>query len=494
MSSIAWRRGLRAAAVLTVAVVAGAAACGNPNDPSPPPPPSESVVVSGVVSEAEGGAPLAGATVSVGGFETTSSADGGYELRDLATGSREIQAVLDGFETYANTVELQAGSNRHDIGMLQAASISGAVVADETGDPVAGVTVRATLGQTNAQTTSGPDGTFELRNLPPGAVELRVTADGFNPYLDSLDIARGPNGQEIRLLPQTLFEQGAFAMYLPTEVETVKGVFFYIAGREFGVRPIIRWVATGETPPGLGPPPPEVVRFWGEMLPELARRHGLAVLGGLRGDIAPSTIASVFGSFSGFATQTGHAELAGAALLPLGYSFGGCFVSLLAAEHPDRIIGFQVNRGSCPVPVDGDLSAGALQAVPAQFINAGDDGSISPGTRADIEAVFEANRQAGAPWALAVGLNWTHDIEDGTRRLLEGWLDPVLEMRLPEEHTGDLIQLRPVDPTAGWLGNPETFEIAAYEAYVGDPGTAVWLPSEETAVDWQEVVTEASGL
>lgn len=472
---------------LVLALVGAGASCNGPSEPPPPPPPS-TVVVSGVVSEGGSASAVAGATVSVGAFQTTSASDGSYELRDLSTGAREIRAEADGFETYTTTLDLEAGENRHDIAMarLRLGSLSGVVVADETDDPVADVVVRVT-GAQSAEATSGPDGSYQLSDLPLGTVEVRVEEDGFNPYLDSLAIQEGANEYDVRLPPQTLYEWGAFALYLPAEVETVKGVYFYVAGSSFDTGDIIRYAATGFANPDLGPAPPHIEQFWRGTLPALAREHGLAVMGVHPPGIEPS---DVFPILPAFAVQTGHPELAGAALLPVGYSFGGRFISQLAAEHPGRIIGFQVNRGSGSVPVDDEGSAGALRSVPGMFINAENDEAIGPLTRADIEAVFKENREAGALWSLAVYPGGTHAITALDRQLLEDWLDPVLEARLPEEHAaGSPIELREVDETAGWLGNRETAEIAEHGAYTADPAAAAWLPSQEAAEAWQAIVS-----
>lgn len=472
---------------LVIALVGAGASCDGPSDPPPPPPPS-AVVVSGVVSEGGSAPAVAGATVSVGAFQTTSASDGSYELRDLTPGERQIRAEAGGFETYTSTLDLEPGENRHDIAMarLKFGSLSGVVVAAETDDPVAGVVVRVT-GAQSVQATSGPDGSYLLSDLPLGTVEVRAEADGFNPYLDSLAIQEGANEHDVRLPPQTLYESGAFALYLPTDVETVKGVYFYVAGASFDTGDIVRYAATGHIDPALGPPPPDVEEFFRGTLPALAREHGLAFLGLHPPGIEPS---DVFPIFPAFAAQTGHPELAGAALLPVGYSFGGRFISQLAAGDPGRIIGFQVNRGSGSVPVDAEGSAGALRSVPGLFINAENDEAIGPQTRADIEAVFEANREAGALWALAVHPGASHAITALDRRLLEDWLDPVLELRLPDEHVaGSQIELREVDESAGWLGDRETFEIAEHGAYMGDPATAAWLPSQEAAEAWQAIAS-----
>jgi hypothetical protein len=58
------------------------------------------------------------------------------------------------------------------------ARISGRVV-DESGAPLPGVTVTATVGDTRRQTITRADGEFELKNLPAGTYALNVALPGF---------------------------------------------------------------------------------------------------------------------------------------------------------------------------------------------------------------------------------------------------------------------------------------------------------------------------
>lgn len=468
-------RGVAAAWPVAILLLACSSDSSGPGQPTP-----ESVVVSGIVTEAgDGGAPITGATVNIGTFQATSAADGSYELRDVPTGSRQIQAVADGFEEYTETIELQAGENRHDVGMarLRLASVSGLVRAATTGDPVPDANVRAG----DVEATSGPDGRYELQDLSPGPVELRATASGFNPYLDSLTIGEGANEHEIHLPPQTLFVQPGIALYLPNEVETVKGVFLYADSAASSSIPIVRFVATGLLEPGEPAPSSARREIWTETLAELALRHGLALMG-----LDLATFPDVFASLPGFADQTGHPELANAAVLAVGHSVGGCFVGDLVEEHPERVIGFQALKSGCVPPIGPDTLAGALQAVPAQFIVAENDPEVGSGTRSFIEEVFVVNRQAGALWALVVPPEDVHGLTPANQLLWVDWLDPVLEMRLPEESSASgSIELQPIDESAGWLGNRETRDIAEFGSYEDDPRAAVWLPSMGTAVNWQ---------
>jgi hypothetical protein len=98
--------------------------------------------------------------------------------------------------------------------------------------------------------------------------------------------------------------------------------------------------------------------------------------------------------------------------------------------------------------------------------------------------VFRRHRNLDAPWAIALAAQTGHETGD-TRLLAIPYLDAILTARLPE-HGNDL---RPIDKTQGWLGNIVTHQIAPVDRFEGNQLEAVWLPNEETARKWQQIVT-----
>lgn len=68
--------------------------------------------------------------------------------------------------------------------------------------------------------------------------------------------------------------------------------------------------------------------------------------------------------------------------------------------------------------------------------------------------------------------------------LMFDWIDTVLAARLPLTAGAPL---RPTTESAGWLGNRSTGAIATYACYGSTRSSASWLPSEETALDWQRM-------
>ena len=123
--------------------------------------------------------------------------------------------------------------------------------------------------------------------------------------------------------------------------------------------------------------------------------------------------------------------------------------------------------------------AAAAAAVPGYFLIGGVD---EPYRRENITAVFEAGRAAGAPWAVSID-PFRHDPMADLDQMFD-WIDAVLTARLPQTAGAPL---RAMTETAGWLGDRSTGAISPYGCYGSTPSSASWLPSEETALDWQRM-------
>lgn len=76
-------------------------------------------------------------------------------------------------------------------------TLAGVVTDSATGKPLAGVSVY--LNNTSRGTASRADGSFELRDLPPGAYELIFSAIGFRPYVTEINSSRPPPPLHIML-------------------------------------------------------------------------------------------------------------------------------------------------------------------------------------------------------------------------------------------------------------------------------------------------------
>ena len=81
--------------------------------------PTGTANVSGTVSGANGGGPLAGVTVSIGSKQATTDGDGSYAITGVPEGAATVTAALQGFQAYQASVSLNAGSNTVNIGMTR---------------------------------------------------------------------------------------------------------------------------------------------------------------------------------------------------------------------------------------------------------------------------------------------------------------------------------------------------------------------------------------
>ena len=70
------------------------------------PPPISTGSVQGVVTDNQSSEPLAGVLISAGNVSTTSDASGNYILNKVPVGNREITAVIEGYSSQSETVEI----------------------------------------------------------------------------------------------------------------------------------------------------------------------------------------------------------------------------------------------------------------------------------------------------------------------------------------------------------------------------------------------------
>jgi hypothetical protein len=154
---------------------------------------------------------------------------------------------------------------------------------------------------------------------------------------------------------------------------------------------------------------------------------------------------------------------------------GGCTAYGFSRVHGARVAGFITMKGGCHNP--GPPAAAA--AVPGYFLIGALDARHR---RENITAVFEAGRAAGAPWAIAIDALDHQPIAD--LDLMFDWIDAVLTARLPATAGAPL---RAVTETAGWLGDRSTGAISTYACYGSTRSSASWLPSQETALNWQRM-------
>jgi dienelactone hydrolase len=369
-----------------------------------------------------------------------------------------------------------------DTVIKETGTLSGMVREAGAETPLPGISVA--LG--NAQTTTDPQGRFAFREVSLGLQTLQVSTAGFDAYTKRVDVQAGGNSVDVSLARTTYFEFSStgygddYGIHIPPGVSTYRGVIFLAPAQAYDTRGF----ASG-TPRMSGHPDGfnALVAEERERSLVLAEKYGLALMGA---DVsALSETAGVLAALEHVAEASGHPELAQAPLLAVGFSFGGCFAYEFTLHHSARVIGFMTQKGRCHSLQD----AGPARLVPGYlFVGAKDTVE-----RAEhITQLFRENRRQGALWALAVEPGVAH-IPISDQPLLTHWMDTILEARLPETVApGEPVALKTIDEASGWLGHQGSFAIAAYASYDEDKLQASWLPSMQTAQDWQALVSSPS--
>lgn len=134
-------------------------------------------------------------------------ATGQFVLTDLPTpATYEVVVTQPGFAVEVRTIALRPGEQRRGIDVLLRRGegrISGVVV-DPAGEPLTGVLIAATDGQTETltRTLSGDAaGTFELRDLPtPGTYTLQISREGFFPATVTLNLAAEERRDDVEVI------------------------------------------------------------------------------------------------------------------------------------------------------------------------------------------------------------------------------------------------------------------------------------------------------
>ena len=145
--------------------------------------------ITGTVKSGE--APVADATVTLTSddviYAGTTNAEGAYDIPVIQTDKfYTLTVTAEGFVPYTEEGISLADSVARDIQLKKTtATVGGKVVYRNAG--VAGATVTLTSGDLSYTTTTTDEGAFALADVKAGvAYELKVTADKFNDYADSL--------------------------------------------------------------------------------------------------------------------------------------------------------------------------------------------------------------------------------------------------------------------------------------------------------------------
>jgi len=262
-----------------------------------------------------------------------------------------------------------------------------------------------------------------------------------------------------------------FRWWAPPDVKNLRGVIVLIPGRNGDGRGLVD--------------NPEWQQFANEMQFALVgcsfygEKDHFTYQGDPTGDVAKTINDAV----EKLAAKNGHPELKRPPLVLWGHSAGACVNEVYAYRFPDRALAVINLKG----PRGPGKTSPAKNTVPFLVIVGSKD---KPDWVKDARANYEAGKAARAVWTLA--LSPTEGHEGGkSQPLALAFLRSVISQRLGPVPSGPGgTSAMPVTPkrlinSGAWLGDPETFEIAADANYKGKRKDAVWLPDESTAQAWQ---------
>ena len=273
-----------------------------------------------------------------------------------------------------------------------------------------------------------------------------------------------------------LFTYGNAVAYLPTGIAQYRAAIVFLPGLRdpaTGLPLDSRGILTGASGCSIWCSPAEKAGVRSRAL-QLAGGN-VALIGTTTLEDNPASYDTLLQALSNFGTQSQHPELADIPVLFVGHSMGGCTAYGFSRVHGARVAGFFTMKGGCHSPGPAAAAAG----VPGHFLIGNVDEQYR---RQNITGAFEAGRAGGAPWAVSIDPFQHGPVVDFD--LLFDWIDAVLAARLPPSPGAPL---NAITVTDGWLGDRSNGAISPYPCFSAARSSASWLPSKETALDWQRM-------
>jgi hypothetical protein len=293
----------------------------------------------------------------------------------------------------------------------------------------------------------------------------------------------GPTGPTGPTLPTQvdggqLFTHGNAVAYLPTGVAQYEAAIVFLpglrdpaTGLDLDSRGLVSGTSSAACSIWCSPAERAEVRSRAVQL----AGGKVALIGTTTLGDSPTSYATLLQTLSSFGTQSQHPALASIPIFFVGHSMGGCTAYGFSRVHGARVAGFFTMKGGCHAPGPAAAAAG----VPGHFLIGAMD---EPHRGENITAVFEAGRAAGAPWAISIDPFHHGPVVDFD--LIFDWIAAVLAARLPMTPGGPL---RAITVADGWLGDRSSGAISTYACFSSTRSSASWLPSRETALDWQRM-------
>ncbi|MCL0097943.1 S8 family serine peptidase, partial [Dehalococcoidia bacterium] len=138
----------------------------------------------GVVTDAETGAPLAGAAVYVHDVGTVFTDDAGNYVAWLWPGEYTLTASIFGYGEETATVTVEEGEFAEQdfaLTLLPTGFIAGTVTAAGTGEPIAGAVI--TVLETPLAAVTDAEGGYTIEGVPIGTYDVHAAAEGYFPAI-----------------------------------------------------------------------------------------------------------------------------------------------------------------------------------------------------------------------------------------------------------------------------------------------------------------------
>ena len=167
--------------------------------------------VSGTVTNANGGAPLSGVTISAPsqGKTTTTNGAGQYSL-NLTPGNVQVDYSKFGFGSTSRNVNIvlgQSTSQNVTLALLPTGTMSGVVRSSVGGAPL--VNALVTLQATPLATNSGVGGSYSMPGIPTGSYSATASLFGFGETTVPVDVAASQNTPRDFTLRPSVFADNA---------------------------------------------------------------------------------------------------------------------------------------------------------------------------------------------------------------------------------------------------------------------------------------------
>jgi thermitase len=147
--------------------------------------------ITGSVTDAEDGSPIAGATVSDGTRTATTDTSGEYTLADAPAGTYEVAASKEGYHRSSVTVNVVSGdtaiANLSLNEVVLPGSINGWVTDAEDGSPIAG----ATVSDGTRTATTDTMGEYTIADVPEGTHEVTASKEGYESSMSTVTVVSG---------------------------------------------------------------------------------------------------------------------------------------------------------------------------------------------------------------------------------------------------------------------------------------------------------------